>query len=132
MRKLTFGLLSLTTLSLCSCTTYASHYRAIILITNNSNTESSMRFGEFEGTYVFKMKKTSAGEGCIVYHASLEQGFFNVSYVISGREAPLFTISSGQTLDEQAGYIEKGQKVTIVVSSDGHASNGEFIFKFSN
>ena len=132
MRKLKFGLLSLIALSMCSCTTYASHYRAIVLITNNTNNESSMRFGDFEGTYVFKMKKTSDGEGSIVYHASLEQGTFNVSYVVLGQEYPLFTISDGQNIDSQGGYIEKGQKVSIVLKSESNAKNGDFKFTFSN
>jgi hypothetical protein len=132
MKILRFLTLPLIAFSLCSCTTYSSKYKAIVLITNNTKTKSSMRFGDFTGRYVFKMQKTSDGEGAIQYHATLGQGNITVSYVISGRESVLFTISDGETLDSFGGYIEKGNRVQIVVTSEGNAHEGEFTFTFTN
>lgn len=78
------------------------------------------------------MQKTSDGEGAIKYHASLGQGKVTVSYVISNRAEVLFTISDGQTFDTFGGYIEKGQKVKIVLDGPEKAENGDFTFTFTN
>lgn len=120
-------------LSLCSCTTYSSKYSAFILITHQSNTESSIRFEEFTGRYVFKMKKTSDGEGAIAYHASLEKGSVNVSYVVNNKEVALFTIKDGESFDSFGGYVEHNQKVLIIVDSNNEkVSKGDFTFTFTN
>ena len=132
MKSIRYLALPLIAFSLCSCSSYRSKYFAIVLITTNTKSKSSISFGEFIGRYVFNMQKTSDGEGAIQYHASLGQGNMTVKYVISNKEEMLFTISDGQTFDAFGGYIEKGQKVKIVVDAPEKAQNGDFSFTFTN
>ena len=132
MKSIRFLALPLIALSLCSCSTYRSKYFAIVLITSNTKSKSSISFGEFTGRYVFNMQKTSDGEGAIEYYASLGQGHLTITYVVSNRAEVLFTISDGQTFDAFGGYIEKGQKVKIVLDAPEKAENGDFAFTFTN
>ena len=90
-----------------------------------------MRFDEFEGEYVFKLKKKDAGEGPIVYEASLEAGSVDVTYIYMGEESLLFTIQAGETIRDQRGYVEKGQKVKIIVKSNCKSTNGNFTFNLN-
>ena len=133
MKKIAYLLFPLIGLSLTSCTTYRSHYKAIMLITNQHGGEGSMRFGNFEGQYVFKLKKTTSGEGDIKYSASLEEGHVDVTYVdpISKQELSLFSINSGEEVNSHAGYVEKGYKVIIIVKSEGSAHEGNFTFNIN-
>lgn len=132
MKSIRYLALPLIAISLCSCSTYRSKYFAIVLVTNNTKSKSSISFGEFTGRYVFNMQKTSDAEGAIKYHASLGQGNVTVSYVISNRAEMLFTVSDAQTFDAFGGYIEKGQKVKIVLDAPEKAENGDFTFTFTN
>ena len=132
MKKLVYLSLPLIALSLCSCTTYRSKYSAFILITKATKSESKIQFEQFTGRYVFHMQKTSDGEGAIKYRASLGQGNMTVTYVISNRAEVLFTISDGQAFDSFGGYVEKNQKVTIVVDAPENAHKGDFTFTFTN
>ena len=133
MKSIRFLALPLIAISLCSCTTYRSHYKAIVLITNEYGGEGNMKFGNFEGQYVFKLRRTSDGEGAIKYTASLKEGHVDVSYVdpISKQELTLFSINSGEEIDSQSGYVEKGYKVIIIVKSEGSAHEGSFAFNIN-
>ena len=130
---------SLLALSLVSCVGYSSKYTAFILITKNTNNESSITFENFTGRYVFKLKKTSDGEGTINYEAKLGEGNINVFYIIDWlpgnkdeQEVSMFTITSGENKSGSAGYVEKGYKVTIVVDSVNESTQGSLTFTFSN
>ena len=133
MKKIKYLLLPLLGLSLSSCANYASHYKAIVLITSKKTSEGSIKFGEFEGQYVFNLKKTTSGEGDIKYTASLIEGHVDVSYVdpISKQELSLFSINSGETVDSHGGYVEKGYKVMIIVKSERTAHEGSFTFNLN-
>ena len=130
MKKITYLLLPLIGLSICSCNNYSSHYKSILSITNEHGGEGSLSFAEFEGQYVFKLKKTTQGEGSIKYSASLKEGHVDVYYVdpISKQELSMFSINSGETLDSYAGYVEKGYRVIIIVKSEGRVYDGRFAF----
>lgn len=130
MKKIIYLLLPLIGLSICSCTTYKSHYKAKFLVTSQHDGKGSIAFGHFEGQYVFNLKKTTSGEGNIKYTGSLSDGHVDVTYVdpIANQELPLFSISSGEVIDGDGGYIEKGYKVTIIVKADTEATDGSFTF----
>ena len=133
MKKINYLLFPLIGLSLCSCTTYKSHYKAVVLITHQSGGEGSIRFGDFEGQYVFRLKKTTDGEGDIKYDASLLGGHVDVTYVdpFSKQELPLFSLDSGELISSHGGYVEKGYKVIIIVKSEGSAHEGNFTFNIN-
>ena len=127
MKKNKYLTIPFIALSLCSC----SHYKAFILVTQNHGNEASMRFDEFEGQYEFKLKKKDTGEGAIVFQASLESGSVDVTYISYGSESLLFTIRGGETVRDQRGYVEKGQKVKIIVKSNCKSLNGDFTFNLN-
>ena len=133
MKKIAYLLFPLIGLSLCSCTTYKSHYKAIVLITNQHGGEGSITFGQFEGQYVFNLKRSTQGEGDIKYSASLEAGHVDVTYVdsVTKQELPLFSLNSGEEVNSHTGYVEKGYKVIIIVKSDGSAKEGSFTFNIN-
>ena len=130
MKKIKYLLLPLIGLSLTSCTTYASHYKAIVLVTSQHTSDGSIRFGEFEGQYVFDLKKTSNGEGDIKYTGFLGEGRVRVFYIdpITKHEIDLFTLSSGEMIDSHSGYVEKGYRVKIVLKGEGSLKDGNFTF----
>ena len=99
---------------------------------SNTAEHSFVEFGQLEGTLVFKMKKKTAGEGAIVYTASLEEGKITVTYDIFNVESNLFTLNGGETLNANGGYVEKGQRVYIILKTEGNCKNGKFDFTFSN
>ena len=133
MKKIAYLLFPLIGLSLTSCITYKSHYKAIVLITNEHGGEGSMSFGQFEGQYVFNLKRTTQGEGDIKYSASLQEGHVDVTYVdsITKQELPLFSLNSGEEVNSHAGYVEKGYKVIIIVKSEGSVQEGSFAFNIN-
>ena len=133
MKILRFLTLPLIAISLCSCTTYRSHYKAIVLITNEHGGEGNMKFGDFEGQYVFNLKRSAQGEGDIKYTASLKEGHVDFSYVdpISKQELELFSINSGEEVNSHSGYVEKGYIVIIIVKSEGSAHEGSFAFNIN-
>ena len=130
IRKL--SLLTLAPMLLSSCANYVSSYRGFLLVRSNTAEHSFVEFGQLEGTLVFKMKKKTPGEGAIVYTASLEEGKITVTYDIFNVESNLFILNGGETLNANGGYVEKGQRVYIILKTEGNCKNGKFDFTFSN
>ena len=128
MKKRFLTVLTLSPLLLCSCE--SSHYKAIMMVRNNGISTCSIEFGQFEGQYVFKIKRTKTGEGSIKFTSSLEEGHMEVLYktTLMNDYMKMFEINSGENKDGYMGYLEKGYKVTIIVRSDGRATNGNFTF----
>jgi len=127
MRKL-ITLFGIAPLLLSGCKVYSSKYKALLLVTTNNGNSATMSFEEFEGTYVFKLKKQNKGESDIKFAASLESGKINVEYYAFNNESNLFTISGGETLNDHSGYIEHGYKVSIIVTAEEKAINGHLTF----
>ena len=128
MKKKFLTLLTLSPLTLGGCVT--SKYNALLLVTSKHTSTASISFEVFEGQYVFKLKRTEAGEGTIKFDASLKEGHCVVLYKASMMNdyATMFEIDGGETKNAYTGYLEKGYKVTIIVKSEGKASGGSFSF----
>ena len=128
MKKKFLALLALTPIMLASCV--GSKYNAIMLVSSNKTSTGSISFSVFEGQYVFKLKRTEDGEGSIKFSAELEEGKCEVLYKASMMDdyEKMFEISGGETKEAYMGYLEKGYKVTIIVKSEGKATNGKFAF----
>lgn len=131
MKKAVYLLLPMLAISLSSCGKYSSHYKAFILVTTQHTDHGSIRFHEFEGQYVFNFRKTSSGEGAISYSATLKEGQIDVSYVVLGTESLLFSIKNGETYENKGGYIEKNQKVKVIVRSNCKSIDGDFSFNLN-
>ena len=128
MKSKIIFLLALSPLALSSCKVYSNSYNALLLVTSNHGNKASMTFSEFEGQTTFKLKKQVKGEGDIKFTASLEEGKINVKYYTLGYEFKLFSINGGELVENHYGYIESSSKVTIIVTSEGKAINGNFTF----
>ena len=128
MKKKLLTLLTLSPLLLGGCV--FSKYKAFILKTTKTTSYGSIEFDSFEGQYVFKLKRTEAGEGAIKFTASLGEGHVEVSFstFASSGYQKMFEINAGETLNAYSGYLEKGYRVTIIVKSEGKVSNGSFTF----
>lgn len=113
-------------LVLCSC--LASSYKATILITDIHPEHAYVQFDSFESQYVFKLRKTSKGEGNVHFTASLGKGKVTVSYVTFSKEHSLFTLNGGEKVDDYGIYIEYGSKVPIIIRSEGKVLDGTFTF----
>ena len=127
MKKIKYLAIPLIALSLCSC----HHYKAFILITSNHGNNASMTFDEFEGEYVFKLKKKDAQEGPLVYQGTVETGSIDVTYKVNGEESLLFTVTNGESVRNQKGTFHKGDKVEILIKSNCKSLKGEFTFNLN-
>ena len=91
--------------------------------TGKGNNYCRAEFNRFDGTYVFKLKKTNGGEGDIKYTSSLGDGELNVYYDIHGTKELLFSITGGESVNDRGGYIESEKTVYIIIeavsTSDG-------------
>ena len=105
---------------------YASHNKSVMCVRSNTDTHADLRFAEFTGTEVFKLK-LRVNEGEIRYTARLETGEATVYYDYMGKKTVLFTVRGGESVDSTGGYIEKGT-VYVIVETNGTCKNGAFDF----
>lgn len=133
MKKILFLMLCLMCFLTGCNSEYTSKYSGMNIKTSQTGNSCSITFKSFEGKYVFKVRKRNPGEGDIEYTASLEKGTINVYYnvAILDNKLNLFTINSGESLSDSAGYIEDGQLVYIIVETDGKCENGTFSFNLN-
>lgn len=118
--------LSLLLVSLTGCSIkYRSHYSALLLVRVEERKSSTMRFTEFKGTKVFKMKAQSGEK--LVYSASLDNGSAKVYYDNEGEKTELFTINSNENVSNELLNLKSGVLYIIVETSE-KCSKGEFIF----
>ena len=112
-------------LSLAGCSKYSPKYKAVGFVHSNESTSAMMSFYTFEGRMVFRLK--SSGEGSVNYSAKLESGSAAVYYNYLGTKSELFSVSGGDEMTSQGGYIEAGT-FYLIVETDGECRNGEFQF----
>ena len=125
MKKLLpfFILIVLCLVCLAGCSRYTSRYSAVMLITNRTAKNGSMRFSNFTGTNVFKLKSS----GQLNYSAELGSGNATVYYDSNGTKTELFSITSGQSVGPTSIPVTPGT-VYVIVQTDGKCENGDFSF----
>ncbi len=127
-KALLFCLVFLCMWSLVSCGEHVSSYSATWINKSQHNDHCELTFGSLSGRVVLQSKKTQGGsEGAIQYFGTLESGEIYVYYdtdMLVEKEL-LFHLTAGETLEASEGYIEKGQRVYIIVETVGTATNGE-------
>ncbi len=130
-RILAFILAILTAFSLFSCSPYKSSYSATMLVKTSHNDECGVHFGTLKGTLVLNTKVTDEDtDGTIHYEAELDVGEISVYYDVDGTKNLLFTIKGGEEVDGRAGSVAKGDKVIIIIETNGKAENGEIEIDF--
>ena len=113
-------------LALCGCSKYNSNYSATGLVQTSTEKSASMSFSSFKGTIVFKLKCESADEK-IHYSAKLESGSAAVYYDSNGEKTELFSVNSGDDINEVGGVLQEGT-VYIIVEMSESGKNGQFSF----
>lgn len=113
-------------ITLSSCSSYSSHYKAVGFVHTNTRKHASMNFVSFEGSMVFKLKCENDDEK-ISFSAHLETGSAKVFYDCNGTKTELFSIDSGCDINEIGGNLQKGT-VYIIVEMTGTGQNGRFEF----
>jgi hypothetical protein len=123
MKKIiSFALSILLLVSLSSCDGYVSSYKALGLIKSQTTHSFSAQFYSLDGQLVFKVKKSGEGEeGSIHISAEVEEGEIYVYYDIYGVKEELAHLSAGESVDENRGYVESGNKVYIIIETVGSA-----------
>ncbi len=132
MKRLLLILLTLLTVfSLFSCSKYKSSYTATMLIRSSGGDDCEAKFASLNGTLVLNARvREDDPEGMIHYEAELEEGEISVYYDALGVKELLFTIKGGEHLDSRGGYVERGNKVAIIIETNGTAKNGEIEIDF--
>ena len=108
---------------LAGCSKYTSKYSALLLVTNSTSKTGSIRFTNFTGTKVFKLKSS----GQLNYSAELTGGNATVYYDSNGTKTQLFSITSGQSIGPASIPVTPGT-VYVIVQTDGKCENGQFSF----
>ena len=123
MKKLiSIALTIILLISLCSCDKYTSSFRAVGLVKTNTSHSFETSFYSLDGQLVFKVKKSGKGEeGSIHISAEVEEGEIYVYYDIYGVKEELAHLSAGESVDENRGYVESGNKVYIIIETVGKA-----------
>ncbi len=121
-------------LCLVSCSGFSSSYKAVMLVKSERDNACSATWSSLDGTLVLNTVKKSSGEGSIHFTASLEEGKMTVYYYIKGDskelKQKLFELSGGETIDDRRGYVENGNKVQIIIETDGKIKGGEIAVDF--
>lgn len=103
------------------------------MIQSKTKSSAKVSFDGFEGQMVFKLKRTTPGEGSVSCNASLKEGNVKVSlyHQLLNNESELFTINDGESINEYKGYVEANQRYIIIVKSSGLAREGKFEFNLN-
>lgn len=108
------------------CSKYSSHFMATAMVHTGFSDSGSLSFYKFKGTYVLNLKGDD--DECIRYKGELEDGSVKVYYDNDGTKTELFSIESGDKVDDKSEPLKKG-KTYIIIESDGEVSNGKFEFE---
>ena len=121
-RKLTIiAILILFCVSLTGCIGYTSSFKTVAMVQSNLPHSAYMKFSSFEGRKDFKLN----APGQLKYTAKLGDGSATVYYNYDGTKTELFTVESGNEVNNSTGPFEKGT-IDIIVETNEECKNGEF------
>lgn len=115
---------------LSGCSNVSSHYKAVALVSSNTNTHASISFYKLEGTIVLKLKSKN-NSSALSYTANLDGGSATVYYNAISDDSILFRISTNEKVESAKTNIEKGIMHIIIVTG-GQCNNGRFDFKLES
>ena len=113
------------------CSKYSSHFMATAMVHTGFSDSGSLSFYKFKGTYVLNLKGDDGEQILPVIYSDkgeLEDGSVKVYYDNDGTKTELFSIESGDKVDDKSEPLKKG-KTYIIIESDGEVSNGKFEFE---
>ncbi len=125
-RILTVALVIVMVFCMAGCGGHSSHFRATMMIRNNTSKSAFTNFHKMEGTLVFKLNNKNVS-GKIKYSGRLEKGSATVYYEIDGAKKELFTVGEGGNVSATLENVGKG-KIYVFVETNGKCEGGDFQF----
>lgn len=125
-KKALFGA-GLMALALTGCAKYRSSCTTIMSTESRDSYFDIYTFYRFEGTKVIELKNED--ESDLKYKASLTEGNINVYYDFGDGKKELFTIKSGETVNNKITCQAKSIYLIIEASETCETGNFEFTFK---
>ena len=104
-------------LASCRSVLYTSSYRAVGFVHSNTKSNCKARFVKLDGTYVFKLKKSSGNDCDLGYIASLEEGELTVCYDSLGVKEPLISVKAEEELEGRGGYVTGVGTVYVIIEA---------------
>ncbi len=136
MKKFFVCLLCFTLLlSLAACNGYSSSYSATMLVRSSGGESCRASWSTLKGTLVLNLsKKSGTPDSDIHFTASLDEGEMTVYYFVkngsSEQKLELFTLRGGEKIDSRAGYVEPGDRVQIIIETNGMTEGGSVTVDF--
>ena len=93
-----------------------------------------MKFGAFQGTYNFKLKRDGVAEHTLDLEASLAEGEMRVYVGVDGEKELLRTVKGGEACDETislGGKYDNKKAVYIIFESVGKCIDGDFEVEYN-
>ena len=125
MTVLLVSLICLLALALSGCGRYVSSWSAVACVSSNTSDSAFVNFYKLSGKMVFKLK--SDENEVIHYKGELTEGSLTVYYDTDGTKKELFSIKSGEKVDDCIGNLQKGTTY-IIIETDERCENGDFHF----
>ena len=125
MTVLLVSLICLLALALSGCGRYVSSWSAVACVSSNTSDSAFVNFYKLSGKMVFKLK--SDENEVIHYKGELKEGSLTVYYDTDGTKKELFSIKSGEKVDDCIGNLQKGTTY-IIIETDERCENGDFHF----
>lgn len=128
MKKIIVMMMLVLALLIClsGCSKYDESYISVMMITSEYDDHSSLEFGQFTGTKVFKMKND--GNCVLSCDANISKGKMKVYCDYDGKKQELFTLGDDEVNVKKDFDIE-GSTVYIIIESDGECENGSLKFE---
>ncbi len=125
-----FLVIAAVTFTFISCETDTDNYSATMLVKTSGLDHCEASFASLKGTLVLNATVPADTDGTIHYDAELAKGDITVYYDIDGTKNLLFSIKGGEESDGHAGTVQKGDKVTVIIETNGKAENGDIEIEF--
>ena len=133
MKKIAGVIIAVATLilcfTLCACgTRYVSNYSSATMTTISTQTEASVSFDSFSGTYVMKLYNNGSDEVSITYNATLKEGNIKVYYDFNDEKLNLFDIGTDGSIEGKTEAFKGNKTIYVIIESDGKCKEGSFSF----
>ncbi len=133
-KSIVFVIVAALILGLVSCSSYTSSFAATMLIRSEGGNSCYAKWNTMNGRLVLDATKKTDGEGEIHFTASLDEGEMTVYYLVRGvgdeQKLELFTLKGGEQIDSRGGYVEKGNRVQIIIETNGKTKGGSVNIDF--
>ena len=131
MKKIAVMVLAVVMCTMCftSCGGYESKYYAVAFVHSNTDQRGEMSFSEFEGTYVFELKRPSA-DAKLAVGGKNQSGSMTVYVDHDGEKRELLCIDEPGEIEKAYQTDLENEKIYVIVESNGKCHEGAFVARF--